>query len=547
MQVCVLSLLILLQRFVVEGRIHTLALQKDERTSILLNSFGYLEGGLLDIGVSMKFQLSDIEKLHEKVGFTVDLSSSGNASTYVEHNQLVRSNKCILNQNIIQEEYDNVPRALLVYDKEETLKVYDRDLNNLTFYECADSWRNTGDETTTTADTTSRTQRGSTLVVHAPTLQTGFKFVKSLPAPTSHIGATNKLVEIRTSFFFHVDNQVQEGLYEVYFRNCLIQDDTKSTLPVTMHVNITARNKGTYLSAGEIALPTIYGVMATMFFLTGLVWLYVLCSTKNPVFTIHYLMAALIFTKGLSITFHAVDYYFIGKDGKLEAWAIIFYIIHLLKGILLFMCLLLIATGWAFIKYILNDREKKIIMVVIPLQVITNVAYIIMDTEKGNSLYQSWASVMVAVDILCVALVIIPIIWSIRHLQSASETDGKAAMNLAKLKLFQNFYVLIIFYLYVTRIVIYIMNGTLPFHYQWLFNLFQELGAFLFFVITGYKFRPGCNNPYLQVPQEDDEESHAITKSGMMENVNKVNQREKDVEDTNEEDSLLPKQRMSVV
>uniref|UniRef100_F6U1F4 Protein GPR107-like n=2 Tax=Ciona intestinalis TaxID=7719 RepID=F6U1F4_CIOIN len=211
------------------------------------------------------------------------------------------------------------------------------------------------------------------------------------------------------------------------------------------------------------------------------------------------------------------------------------------------MCLLLIATGWAFIKYILNDREKKIIMVVIPLQVITNVAYIIMDTEKGNSLYQSWASVMVAVDILCVALVIIPIIWSIRHLQSASETDGKAAMNLAKLKLFQNFYVLIIFYLYVTRIVIYIMNGTLPFHYQWLFNLFQELGAFLFFVITGYKFRPGCNNPYLQVPQEDDEESHAITKSGMMENVNKVNQREKDVEDTNEEDSLLPKQRMSVV
>uniref|UniRef100_H2YLS9 GOST seven transmembrane domain-containing protein n=1 Tax=Ciona savignyi TaxID=51511 RepID=H2YLS9_CIOSA len=143
-----------------------------------------------------------------------------------------------------------------------------------------------------------------------------------------------------------------------------------------------------------MALPTVYGVMASMFFFTSFIWMYLLCTTKNPVFKIHYLMAAVVFVKGLSITFHAVDYYFIGKNGKLEAWAIIFYVIHLLKGILLFMCLLLIATGWAFIKYILNDREKKIIMVVIPLQVITNVAYIIMDTEKGNTLYQSWGNIM---------------------------------------------------------------------------------------------------------------------------------------------------------
>lgn len=41
-----------------------------------------------------------------------------------------------------------------------------------------------------------------------------------------------------------------------------------------------------------------------------------------------------------------------------------------LKGALLFITLALIGTGWAFVKYILSDKEKKIFMIVIPLQVL---------------------------------------------------------------------------------------------------------------------------------------------------------------------------------
>lgn len=40
-----------------------------------------------------------------------------------------------------------------------------------------------------------------------------------------------------------------------------------------------------------------------------------------------------------------------------------------LKGALLFITLALIGTGWAFVKYILSDKEKKIFMIVLPLQV----------------------------------------------------------------------------------------------------------------------------------------------------------------------------------
>lgn len=40
-----------------------------------------------------------------------------------------------------------------------------------------------------------------------------------------------------------------------------------------------------------------------------------------------------------------------------------------LKGAVLFITIVLIGTGWTFIKHILNDNDKKIFMIVIPLQV----------------------------------------------------------------------------------------------------------------------------------------------------------------------------------
>ena len=47
---------------------------------------------------------------------------------------------------------------------------------------------------------------------------------------------------------------------------------------------------------------------------------------------------------------------------------------------------------------------------------------------------------------------------------------------------------------------------TVPFEYTWLDNFFHESANLVFFVVTGYKFRPGCNNPYLRLPASDEEE-----------------------------------------
>lgn len=40
-----------------------------------------------------------------------------------------------------------------------------------------------------------------------------------------------------------------------------------------------------------------------------------------------------------------------------------------LKGALLFITIALIGSGWAFVKYVLSDKEKNVFGIVIPLQV----------------------------------------------------------------------------------------------------------------------------------------------------------------------------------
>ncbi|PNI12552.1 GPR108 isoform 10, partial [Pan troglodytes] len=149
-----------------------------------------------------------------------------------------------------------------------------------------------------------------------------------------------------------------------------------------------------------------------------------------------------------------INYYFINSQGHpIEGLAVMYYIAHLLKGALLFITIALIGSGWAFIKYVLSDKEKKVFGIVIPMQVLANVAYIIIESrEEGASDYVLWKEILFLVDLICCGAILFPVVWSIRHLQDASGTDGKVAVNLAKLKLFRHYYVMVICYVYFTRI-----------------------------------------------------------------------------------------------
>uniref|UniRef100_A0A674C0G0 G protein-coupled receptor 108 n=1 Tax=Salmo trutta TaxID=8032 RepID=A0A674C0G0_SALTR len=328
-------------------------------------------------------------------------------------------------------------------------------------------------------------------------------------------GDQDSLTVVPPSPQFHmVIGQLDEGLYNLNFHYCEnILPGTNR--PYNLNVEVTEKNPGGYLSAAEIPLPRLYIFMAGVFFIIAMVWVYTLLKHRYSVFKIHWLMAALAFTKSISLVFHSINYHFINTEGHpIEGWAVMYYITHLLKGALLFITLALIGTGWAFVKYILSDKEKKIFMIVIPLQVLANVAYIIIEsTEEGSSEYALWKEVLFLVDLICCGAILFPVIWSVY-----------SAMNLEKLKLFRHYYVMIVCYIYFTRIIAILLKVTVPFQWQWCYEFLVEVSTLIFFVLTGYKFRPASNNPYLQLPldEEDVEMDEVVTESGMLEGISKV-------------------------
>nr|XP_013800047.1 PREDICTED: protein GPR107 [Apteryx mantelli mantelli] len=316
-------------------------------------------------------------------------------------------------------------------------------------------------------------------------------------------------------FFFNISSDNQEGLYSLYFHKCVGRDgQTNDHQLFSLDIEITEKNPESYLSAGEIPLPKLYISMALFFFLSGTVWIHILRKRRNDVFKIHWLMAALPFTKSLSLVFHAIDYHYISSQGfPIEGWAVVYYITHLLKGALLFITIALIGTGWAFIKHILSDKDKKIFMIVIPLQVLANVAYIIIEsTEEGTTEYGLWKEILFLVDLLCCGAILFPVTSINRNCLILTNflmdfcVLLAAAINLAKLKLFRHYYVMIVCYIYFTRIIAILIKIAVPFQWKWLYQLLDEMATLVFFVLTGYKFRPASDNPYLQLSQDDEDD-----------------------------------------
>ncbi|XP_017869289.1 PREDICTED: protein GPR107 isoform X1 [Drosophila arizonae] len=341
----------------------------------------------------------------------------------------------------------------------------------------------------------------------------------SLPLNKITVDGTNYY---NFTFSMFVATQHDEGLYNLYFHACPNYQRPKI---LSFNVDIEENNNGNYLSAGEMPLPALYCMMSLLFFLSGLFWVFILKKSKHTVYKIHYLMAVLVFLKSLSLMFHSINYHFIEKRGEhVEAWAILYYIAHLLKGAVLFITIVLIGTGWTFIKHILSDKDKKIFMIVIPLQVLANVAQIITDeSDQSDAEFRTWHNIFFFVDLLCCGAILFPIVWSIRHLHEASATDGKAAINLRKLKLFRQFYIMIVCYIYFTRIIVDLLQMTVVFQYAWLDEMFREMATYVFFVLTGYKFRPVSSHPYFTVPDDEEyDDVEVVTESGLTASVHRV-------------------------
>uniref|UniRef100_A0A8C9FZS9 G protein-coupled receptor 107 n=1 Tax=Pavo cristatus TaxID=9049 RepID=A0A8C9FZS9_PAVCR len=474
------------------ARVHHLTLKDDVRQKVHLNTFGFFKNGFMKVNVSnlsLKPPVNADDKSSSSVGFSLDRTRNDGFSTYLDE----EVDYCILNKKPEQ----GVSVVILLLDfKNDVVKVqFSAEASHLLPKISFVSEENATASTTRapkSAEDKSDSDRSPTETNKNP----DGKDTKSKRSTTSSQSIVeqkhpvhNDRGTISFQFFFNISSDNQEGLYSLYFHKCIGSD---------------VKTRDQQLFSLDVSM-----------------------ASKNDVFKIHWLMAALPFTKSLSLVFHAIDYHYISSQGfPIEGWAVVYYITHLFKGALLFITIALIGTGWAFIKHILSDKDKKIFMIVIPLQVLANVAYIIIEsTEEGTTEYGLWKEILFLVDLLCCGAILFPVEkHSVNFLMEFCVLFS-AAINLAKLKLFRHYYVMIVCYIYFTQIIAILIKIAVPFQWKWLYQLLNEMATLVFFVLTGYKFRPASDNPYLQLSQDDEDDLEmeaVVTTSGVMEGMKKV-------------------------
>jgi len=302
-----------------------------------------------------------------------------------------------------------------------------------------------------------------------------------------------------------------EGFYNIFFVSC---EEGRLNFRLFIDLHNQNENEISYLPAGQAPLTTVFSLLFILYATLVIAWIFgYLRGPDKKVYLIHYLMTFLFVIKALSVLFKAIELHYLKMFGTAGGWAAVYYVFSFLKGIMMFVVIALVGTGWTFIKPFLADKDKKIFLIVIPLQILDNIALVIIEeTAPGSQGWFTWKDIFRLVDIICCGAILVPIIWSIKHLKEASTIDGKAARNMEKLKLFRQFYLIVVSYIYFTRIIVYLLDATLPFRWVWLGDLFTEAATLAFFCITGYKFQPG-KNVLLTLDDEDVENTQQQSSS----------------------------------
>ncbi|KAK9072757.1 hypothetical protein SSX86_009192 [Deinandra increscens subsp. villosa] len=275
--------------------------------------------------------------------------------------------------------------------------------------------------------------------------------------------------------------------YSFFILNC----DPESF--VTMDVRIEAYNihDGTtkdYLSVGLAQLPSLYFIISLIYINFLAIWIRVCFKNQQSVHRIHLLMGVLLTMQAVSMFCDGKDRHDVKVTGTPQGWDVMFYVFRFIKNLLFFTVIVLIGSGWSYLKQLLQKKEKMFLMIMIPIQVSGNVASIVIDeTGPFNKYRVAWNQAYMWSDVVCRCAVLFPIVWSIRSLKVASMTDERAGRNLG---LFRRFYRLYVCYVLFTRIYVIALSTTVGYGYQWVSSAGEETGTFVFYLVMFYMFSP---------------------------------------------------------
>lgn len=100
----------------------------------------------------------------------------------------------------------------------------------------------------------------------------------------------------------------------------------------------------------HLCAPFPSQIMFSFFFLGAAAWSWLVYKQRSHAQHIHYLMAALAIAKTLTLLSQACMVHFVERTGSADGWNIVYYIFTFFRGMLFFSVVVLIGTGWSYMK-----------------------------------------------------------------------------------------------------------------------------------------------------------------------------------------------------
>ncbi|KAK9072753.1 hypothetical protein SSX86_009188 [Deinandra increscens subsp. villosa] len=275
--------------------------------------------------------------------------------------------------------------------------------------------------------------------------------------------------------------------YTLLFANCNPQSFVTMDVRTELY-NIYDETTKDYLSVGLTKLPSLYLIISLIYINFLAIWIRVCFKNRRSVHRIHLLMGALLTMQAVSMFCNAEERRHVKATGTPQGWDVTFYVFRFINSVLLFIVTVLIGAGWWYLKPFLQKKENIFLMIMIPFQVLSDVASIVMDeTGPSSKDWATWNQVYMVNDAICRCAVLFPIVWSIRSLKESSKTDDKAGRNLS---LFTQFFRLVVGYLWLPKICVFALESIVDYTNIWVFSATEEISTLLFYLVMFFMFRP---------------------------------------------------------
>ncbi|KAL0709020.1 hypothetical protein Bca4012_015998 [Brassica carinata] len=336
--------------------------------------------------------------------------------------------------------------------------------------------------------------------------ETGFYLLKqeSVLQVDIELQRNSSFCVLDSHYVHHFDQSYQvtsPGEYSLFFANCVPGTKVSMKLKTEMY-NLDPNGSKDYLPAGSTQLPGLFFVFSLCYLTFFGLWVY-LCYNKKQ--RIHVLIAALLLMKALSLVCAAEVKHYVKTTGTPHGWNIPFYLFQFLGNVLLFMVIVLFGTGWSILKPKLQEKEKKLMMMVIPFEVISTIASIVIgETGPYVQNWLLWTYIFLFAEVCCwVAMRCVIVLWMCCL---RKQTSRKAVITSP---FFGIFYSLVFVYLLFTRVGISVLalREVVDYKYQWVSNAAGEITSLAFYALMCYyMFRPMERNEYFVDEEEGEEE-----------------------------------------